>query len=236
MATCCAAIFTLGIHPIMRWVWTAEETYARGDPRRILVNVHTERFKKVALLVGGAFAIAEAASLASAPELFYCAPRCSEVACGDDSDLCISQNPVFRCAEAPDGLSTSVSPPPVASPPPASPSLIGNEVFNAAASTVTEQLRVKLMTVRISINATAKQDILDKYWECQDGSVTPGDTDGFWADLRSAIPFITIRGIITTFMIATVLMWFVLRAALFNVLKGNKLCNCVLHAAARTLH
>ena len=65
MATCCAAIFTLGFHPILKWVWTAEETYARGDPRRILVNVHTERFKKVALLVGGAFAIAEAASLAS---------------------------------------------------------------------------------------------------------------------------------------------------------------------------
>ena len=226
---CCAAIFTLGIHPVLKWVWTAEETYGKGDPRRILVNVHTERFKKVALLVGGFFAIAEAASLATVPDFLYCANRCSEVPEDSWADGALGE--IFPCREPSDEYGNVLASPPPSPPlPPSSPSLINSAAFNDIGNTFTKQMRVRLLNIRVSVNTStaAKADILGKYWECQDGSQKPdeGAKAGFWVDLMDVLPFLNIRFVIGFIMIGTVVMWFILRAALFNVIKGNKLCNC----------
>jgi hypothetical protein len=62
-----------------RWVWDAEDTYSKTDPRRWVVNKKTERFKKVALILAGIFSVLEVLQLiAGTPRLYYCPRRCSQ--------------------------------------------------------------------------------------------------------------------------------------------------------------
>lgn len=202
--SCTLGVLTLGVVPLCKWMWDAEETYGPGDPRRILVNRHTERLKKAFLIFGALSAISEALMLSfTTPTFFYCLRKCPtsvvtssggyyygdvsadamlrQGSAGLQESACLP-DPVARMTRLLAGNATSppptlpppVSPPPV-SPPPISPTAI--DLFDgestAMASLARGMLRMQLLTIRISMNATGPSpDEIQSDWTCLDGSMT----------------------------------------------------------------
>lgn len=268
---CFAAIFTLGTRPLLQWIWRAEDTYGPGDPRRVLINRHTDRLKKIFLLLGGVFALCEAVSLGfMTPQFHYCAPTCKtdwavagrrrlsevvptkdQVSQGAsalkgqlDSVVCLPDKSAFDRASVP-----APSSPPATPPPPKLPD-IGislDDSDKALAQSIRDVYRHQLLSIRVSINASVKMPS-DDVWTCLDGSlgfteiiraevakhgenVSEAEITATVNEYASDASFlldlpITPRLIFSTLMLVTVVLWFVLRSALFNVIKGRRLCKC----------
>lgn len=85
-------------------------------------------------------------------------------------------------------------------------------------------LQTYLMTIRLGLNGTeaGTASMLREHWECQLGSSSASDRSA----LKLGGPIKSIKDIVMLCMIASVLLWFALRAALFNVVKNERLCGC----------
>ena len=269
------SVLSFGLWPLLKWVWTSEDAYAKGDPRGWLNNRHTERFKKVALLLGGVCAFGESISLSlTTPKVFYCIKRCPEesslayvdpdapelgaIASSFESTVCFPRPTPLALPPPP----LLASPPP-SSPPPLSPATVEAEELSQASG----MLRYEFVKMAIAINESTVVET-DNDWFCVDAEANLMDTvtdqvntfdtqdaaaynytltgddlvsseqaqaemNNFLEDapfpvgsVLNILTTVNVRFLIAGLMVATVAMWFVLRAALFNVIKGNKLCNC----------
>ena len=70
-------VATCGLAPVSRWAWDAEDTYEKNDWRHWVVNRHTERFSKIALILAGVASLGEAFMMGwGLPTMLYCPLSC----------------------------------------------------------------------------------------------------------------------------------------------------------------
>jgi len=89
-------------------------------------------------------------------------------------------------------------------------------------------LRTPQMTLRIALNSSYgfERDMLTQYWECRPGDAYENEHDNYGGRTGVWGTGLTVRGMISLFMLVSVFMWFTLRASLFNIVKSDKLCRC----------
>ena len=217
----------LGIKQIAQWCWEESNIYPVDDPRSYVANKHTVRFQKISLLIAGLFALSEAIILVSLiPGLFHCPTDCNKLS-GLPKKI-MSGNSILAChpsdhipTQYPMPLSDSSSPfagVSSSSVGNSSPSvgekgiIIGKKIEETARS-----LTDPIFRVRLSLNST-NEIATNQTYSC----VNSKEEDFGYAGMSIHMFYVFA-------MITTVMIWFLLRIALFQVTKdkeNNNPCGC----------
>ena len=208
------------LHGVKQWVNDTEDTFSELDPRHKLKNSKTERYKKISLIGGGLFAVIDTLAIASCKTFIYCHQPSPD-----------GHTPFFRISPV-SALPTRY-PPWTARDGRLSPTIFRDDAahqnhFNGKDGFTCTEDHMPLE----DRTDDGLGDTFNPIYVDENGVAHPARRT-FDLRLPSAMALfdswgLTIQGQLVFFLLLSVIVWFGLKVALFNIIKDKdeRLCSC----------